>query len=84
MQLLDVFVIASSVLTAPFTVRAGRRWTAASQVTLAMLFAVMLWGRSGARFDTFALIVSSVLLIALLVLTVMSLRELRREMHKPR
>ena len=83
-QLLDVFVIASTVLTAPFTLRMGRPWTAASQVVLATLFALVVWGRSGEHWNTFVFIVCCVLMMALAALTVMSLREMRRELAKPR
>jgi hypothetical protein len=82
--LTDVTVIALSVLTAPFMLRSGRRWCAATEAVTAVLFAIMLWGRSGERWNTAILIVLCVLMIALLALTVMSLSELRREMHEAR
>ena len=83
-QLLDVFIIASNVLTAPFTWRMGRRWTAASQIVLAIVFTLVVWGRSGEHGSTFVLGVGCLLIIALIALTVMSLREMRRELAKPR
>ena len=84
LDVMGVFIVGSSVVIVPLTLRAGRPWNAASQAVIAIFIATVFWGKPDQLGKTFFTVVIIGLMIAVLVCSVMSLREIRGEIARTR